>query len=87
MAGRKSPSQARAKKKVSRILDTVEALAARGQLGELTTNRVAEQTGYSIGTIYQYFADRADMIVSAELRMCERMVDSIADDLYPDPKH
>ena len=52
---RKSPRQARSAATVEAILTaTIQVLLAEG-VGRLTTTRVAERAGVSVGTMYQYF--------------------------------
>lgn len=55
---RRIPHQARAAETVAAILEgAAQVLEAGGQAG-FTTNAVAERAGVSIGTLYQYFADK-----------------------------
>lgn len=52
---RKNPTQPRARRTVSTIFEaTAQILRDEGEKA-LTTNRVAERAGFSIGTLYQYF--------------------------------
>ena len=61
---RKSPQQRRSRATVNFILDaTAQILSANGD-AEVTTAAIAEKTGVSIGTVYQYFGDR-DAILRA----------------------
>lgn len=55
---RKRPTQARAKETVRCILDAAAQIMGREGEEHLTTNRIAERAGCSIGTLYQYFQDR-----------------------------
>ena len=61
---RKIPVQKRAE----RTLWTIFEAAAQIVNGEgeqaLTTNRVAERSGYSVGTIYQYFPDKTAIVLT-----------------------
>jgi len=61
---RKQPRQVRAAVTVDAIVVAAERVLARGGLDALTTNRVAEVAGVSIGSVYQYFPDK-DAIVAA----------------------
>jgi AcrR family transcriptional regulator len=55
---RKRPRQARAQATVSAILEgTIQVLEREGP-DAVTTTRVAEVAGVSVGTLYQYFSDR-----------------------------
>jgi AcrR family transcriptional regulator len=52
------PRQARAEETVAAILEGAAQILEAGGLGAFTTNAVAERAGVSIGTLYQYFADK-----------------------------
>jgi AcrR family transcriptional regulator len=56
---RREPMQLRARQTVEVILDAVTRVVQRHGLGALTTNRIAEAAGVSIGSVYQYFPDKA----------------------------
>ncbi len=61
---RRLPMQARALRTRSLIFETaVQILEHEGE-GALTTNRIAELSGFSIGTVYQYFTDKHDILAS-----------------------
>jgi AcrR family transcriptional regulator len=61
---RRQPSQARAQHTVNAIFEaTAEVLTHEGE-EQLSTNRIAERAGVSIGTLYQYFSTR-EAIVAA----------------------
>lgn len=63
---RRKPSQARAEQTVRAIFEaTAHVLNEQGEAA-LTTNRIAERAGVSIGTLYQYF-DSKEAIVLAML--------------------
>lgn len=55
---RRIPHQARAAETVSAILEGAAQVLEAGGLAAFTTNAVAERAGVSIGTLYQYFADK-----------------------------
>ena len=59
---RKSPVQARSTATVEAISEaTIQVLLAVGP-GRLTTTRVAERAGVSVGTLYQYFPNKEAML-------------------------
>lgn len=58
----RTPRQDRARHKVELILQAAMRLLAKGGLAGFTTNAVAETAGVSIGTLYQYFADKAAIL-------------------------
>jgi AcrR family transcriptional regulator len=60
----KQPVQARGKRTVDTILEaTAQILQDEGE-ASLTTNRVAERAGFSIGTLYQYFPNKDAILVA-----------------------
>jgi AcrR family transcriptional regulator len=55
---RRIPRQARAEETVTAIVEGAAQILEAGGLAAFTTNAVAERAGVSIGTLYQYFADK-----------------------------
>lgn len=78
---RRKPRQKRSREKVDKILDAVEELAVEQGLEGLTTTNIAETTGFAVGTIYQYFSNRTELLLAAEERMFERLARRIAHDV------
>lgn len=56
---RKRPRQARAKASVDAIMAATAQILAKEGFRGLTTNRVAERAGLSIGSLYQYFPNKS----------------------------
>lgn len=52
---RKMPQQARARRTIATILEAAAQILEKDGEKGLTTNRIAERAGFSIGTLYQYF--------------------------------
>lgn len=59
---RKKPTQQRSRALVDSIVEATGRLIAAEGLDALTTNRVAEAAGVSVGSLYQYFHDRSELI-------------------------
>lgn len=81
MAGnrRRQPQQERSRQTVERIVDAAaRVLEAEGDRGA-TTNRIAAEAGVSPGSLYQYFADRDDLL----LAVTERFVAAFEDRVLP----
>jgi AcrR family transcriptional regulator len=74
---RKSPVQARSAASVEAILEaTVQVLVAVGK-ERLTTTRVAERAGVSVGTLYQYFPNKTALLQAALRRHLEAVTNAI----------
>lgn len=70
---RKNPKQARARHTVDTIIDaTAQILKKEGSAG-LTTNYLAMKSGFSIGTIYQYFPNRESILLALIARQREEV--------------
>jgi len=61
---RRIPRQARAGETVELILEATAQILEAGGLPAFTTNAVAERAGVSIGTLYQYFADKNAILLA-----------------------
>lgn len=55
---RRRPRQHRSQALVDTLLDATAKLLARAPLDALTTNRIAQVAGVSVGSLYQYFPDK-----------------------------
>jgi len=76
---RRQPKQRRARMTVEAVLDAVVRLLKREGAEAVTTNRVAEVAGVSIGSIYQYFPDKRAIFAALHqrhVREIDRMVES-----------
>jgi AcrR family transcriptional regulator len=72
---RRQPQQPRALHTVTAMLDAVLRILRRhGGLDAVTTNRIAEVAGVSIGSVYQYFPDKRAIF----LALHERHVDEVS---------
>lgn len=68
---RREPRQARSRERVNRILDAAEALFASQGYAGTTTNAIAAQAGVPIGSLYQFFPDKASLLLALALRYTE----------------
>lgn len=59
---RKKPQQKRAKLIVDTILEATQICIAEYGLDQLTTPKIAEKSGVSVGSIYQYFENKEEII-------------------------
>jgi len=62
LALRREPNQRRSRERVERILATASALIAEKGSDAMRMGEVAEKAGVSIGSLYQYFPDKAAII-------------------------
>ena len=65
---RRKPVQERAKLTVDAMLDAAVKLLKRGGASSITTNRIAETAGVSIGSVYQYFPNKHALFVALHER-------------------
>ena len=78
-AVRRRPRQRRARQTVDAILDAVIRVLKREGFKAITTNRIAEVAGVSIGSVYQYFPDKQAIFIALHQRhidQIDRMVES-----------
>ncbi|PZR14475.1 MAG: TetR family transcriptional regulator [Archangium gephyra] len=74
---RKRPVQKRAEVTVDAIVEgTLQVLRRDGYVA-LTTTRVAEKAGVSVGTLYQYFPDKRSLVTALMVRYFGRMVGAV----------
>jgi AcrR family transcriptional regulator len=57
-SARRVPTQQRAQVTVEAMLDAAVKLLKRGGASSITTNRIAETAGVSVGSVYQYFPNK-----------------------------
>ena len=65
---RRKPQQRRSHQTVDAVLDAVVRILKREGVSAVTTNRIAEVAGVSIGSIYQYFPDKRAIFVALHQR-------------------
>ncbi len=59
---RKKPIQARSRRTVESILEAADRVLRREGYEAASTNRIAQVAGYSVGSLYQYFADKESVV-------------------------
>jgi AcrR family transcriptional regulator len=70
---RRKPRQRRARLAVESMLDAVVRIAKREGIHAITTNRIADVAGVSIGSVYQYFRDKRSIFISLHRRHIEEI--------------
>ncbi len=76
---RKRPGQQRSQQMVDILLEASGRVIARQGLANLTTNRVAAEADVSIGSLYQYFANKQELLEGLLERMAldmTRLIDA-----------
>ena len=75
---RRVPQQERGLKTIEVILQAAGEEIARGGLAKLTTKRIAEAAGLSVGGLYEYFPNKESVIHALASQWLERIKDAIA---------
>jgi AcrR family transcriptional regulator len=76
---RKSPVQARSAASVDAMLEaTLQVLVSVGK-ERLTTTRVAERAGVSVGTLYQYFPNKSSLLQATLRRHFENVFAAVTE--------
>jgi AcrR family transcriptional regulator len=61
-SARRTPVQGRSQETVHRILSAASRLLERTPVEEITTSRIAQESGVSIGGLYRFFPDKQSII-------------------------
>ncbi|MBH3436610.1 TetR family transcriptional regulator [Pseudomonas citronellolis] len=88
ISSRKQPRQARSTELVAAILDAAVQVLAKEGAQRFTTARVAERAGVSVGSLYQYFPNKAAILFrlqSDEWRQTSEMLRGILEDTRQPP--
>jgi AcrR family transcriptional regulator len=70
---RRQPKQQRGKERVEKILDAAAAVFDEMGYDAATTHLIAAKAGTAIGSVYQFFPDKAAIFNAMELRHVERV--------------
>lgn len=70
---RRQPKQQRGKERVEKILDAAAAVFDETGYEAATTHLIAAKAGTAIGSLYQFFPDKAAIFKAMELRHAERV--------------
>jgi AcrR family transcriptional regulator len=79
--GRKQPKQARSRATVEAILDGAIRVLDQEGAEAATTSHIAEVAGVSVGTLYQYFKQRDDILDALQDREFARAKDMLMERL------
>ncbi|MEZ4238933.1 MAG: TetR/AcrR family transcriptional regulator [Myxococcota bacterium] len=78
---RRQPIQQRAQETVEALLEATAQLLVEDGYARLSTNRIARRAGVSVGSLYQYFADKDALVEALTRRVAERSAERIAQGL------
>jgi AcrR family transcriptional regulator len=88
ISSRKQPKQARSTDLVATILEAAVQVLAKQGARRFTAARVAEKAGVSVGSLYQYFPNKAAILFrlqSDEWRQTHELLRSILEDINRPP--
>ena len=88
ISSRKQPKQARSTELVAAILEAAVQVLAKEGAQRFTTARVAEKAGVSVGSLYQYFPNKAAILFrlqSDEWRQTSDLLRGILEDWQKPP--
>ncbi|VVE67252.1 TetR/AcrR family transcriptional regulator [Pandoraea captiosa] len=74
---RKSPQQARSRVTIDAIFEAALQVLLLDGGRQLTTTRVAERAGVSVGTLYQYFQNKQVLLYAVLERHIDRIVETV----------
>ncbi len=78
---RRVPQQSRSRERVERILDAAAELVARDGVDHLSTRGIAETAEIPVASLYQYFADKDEILLALIERDIEAMDQQVLTDL------
>src|SRR5690242_6524267 len=88
VSSRKRPQQTRSTELVTAVLEAAVQVLAKEGAARFTTARVAERAGVSVGSLYQYFPNKASILFrlqSDEWRQTNDLLRSILEDRKTPP--
>ncbi|MGZ4426903.1 MAG: TetR/AcrR family transcriptional regulator [Nocardioidaceae bacterium] len=81
VARRRVPQQARSRDRVQRILDAAGELVVDHGVDALSTRSIAHRAELPVASLYQYFADKDEILLALVERDVEEMDAQVAEDL------
>ncbi|MFP6622736.1 MAG: TetR/AcrR family transcriptional regulator [Myxococcota bacterium] len=85
LSPRKRPRQQRSRATVDAIVEAAARVFAEGGYAGGSTNRIAEQAGVAIGSLYEYFPNKAAILVAVAERHLDRMTADV-EEMLADPE-
>ncbi len=78
---RRVPQQSRSRDRVQRIVDVASELVVAGGVDSLSTRAIAQRADVPVASLYQYFADKDEILLALVARDIEEMDAQVAADL------
>jgi AcrR family transcriptional regulator len=82
---RRNPRQQRAESTVDALLTAASQILMRDGVDRLSTTAVAERAGVSIGSLYQYFGNKEDLLVALARREVSQILAAVAGEFAISP--
>jgi len=79
---RRDPRQQRSREMVDRVVEAAERVLQDVDYQQASTNRIAAAAGVSPGSVYQYFADKDEIVEAVLTRMSDRLAGVIVPALH-----
>lgn len=80
-SGRRTPKQERAYATVDAVIEAAARILIEDGYDRVSTNRVAERAGVSIGTLYQYFPNKEAIVEALVHRIAEERIAAFGETL------
>ena len=78
---RKRPKQDRSRTTVEALIEATARIVAKEGRGRLSTNRIAEVAGVSVGSLYQYFPNKESLLEEVRRRYDREFMDRMVSEL------
>jgi AcrR family transcriptional regulator len=78
---RRTPSQARSRERVGKVLDAASQIVVAQGIDALSTRSIAAAAGIPVASLYQYFSDRDAILLALVERDTEEMDEQVRADL------
>ncbi|MER3556122.1 MAG: hypothetical protein C4331_17750 [Meiothermus sp.] len=73
----RQPKQARSRQTVERILQAATRVFISEGYASATTNRIAEEVGVSVGSLYQFFPHKAALLEAIQLQWLDHLCEAL----------
>jgi AcrR family transcriptional regulator len=74
---RRAPTQERAQRTIELLFEATAQIVENEGEAALTTNKIAQKAGFSIGTLYQYFPGKEAIVLAMSQRERERFMQAM----------